>query len=190
MGELTQRKRCVIVATQRGAFQIAPPNPKIEKFRLSDFLDSEDPIQDRLDAERDAHSAAYLANRSKEMAAKGNGWRHLVFDRQHLGKVPTITRGYYKRQPQSWMVATPYGPRLLRKHEIARIHGHTFPDDISMTLAGELSGQGVMSRVFRDIFTNLAQFLDSGFGKSESIDSNIVDFESENLGDQLPLFGI
>ena len=182
-GEITSRKRCVIVATQRGAFQIAAPS-SLNQFRLSDFLDPEDPIQDKLDAERDAHSVNYLAERSRLMAEKGNGWRHQVFHRNHLGKVPTITRGYFKRQPQSWMIHTPFGPRMLRKHEIARIHGHSFPEDISASLTIEMSGQGVMSRVFNTIFTELYTFLESGH--SEPKDS-ITEF-AQSKDSQLRLF--
>jgi DNA (cytosine-5)-methyltransferase 1 len=178
-GEITSRKRLVIVATQRGAFHIAKPAAP-HQYRLNDFLDPEMPELDKADAERDAHSVAFLTERSRKMAAKGNGWRHHVFSRDHQGLVPTITRGYMKRQPQSWMVETPYGPRMLRQGEIARLHGHTFPDDISKTLSVEMSGQGVMSRVFRDIFTKLADFLDGEYVCPV--------IESDAAEDQLQLF--
>lgn len=168
-GEITSRKRCVIVATLRGEFRVKQPN--IQKaYVLNDFLDPEDPIQDAIDAERDAHSVRYLAERSRKMAEQGNGWRHTIFPRNYSGKVPTVTKGYYKRQPQSWMISTPglgAGARMLRKEEIARIHGHSFPDDISTTLSTELSGQGVMSRVFSSIFADLSDFLNDRYACQE-----------------------
>lgn len=186
-GEITSRKRCVIVATLRGHFRIHAPE-KPEAFRLSDFLDPECPIQDRADAERDAHSVQFLQDRSKKMAAKGNGWRHRIIDREHLGQIPTITRGYMKRQPQTTMLRVPYGngARLLRPQEIARIHGHTFPEDISATLSVETSGQGVMSRVFRDIFEKLAVYLDANqFGEAAI---QTPKNKPEQSGEQLSLF--
>ena len=70
------RKRCDRRNAQRRVSCQATKHPK--GYVLNDFLDPEDPIQDAIDAERDAHSVRYLAERSRKMAEQGNGWRHTI----------------------------------------------------------------------------------------------------------------
>ena len=53
---------------------------------------------------------------------------------------------------------TPFGLRLLRQAEIERIHGCTLRTRHYAT-AVEMLGQGVLTRVFRAVFSQLASHL-------------------------------
>ena len=84
------------------------------------------------------------------------------------------------------MIATPYGAgaRMLRKGEIARIHGHSFPEDLSTALSCEMSGQGVMVRVFNNIFQKLATFLQEG----SPVEAERALIETTPIQNEFPLF--
>jgi hypothetical protein len=55
-------------------------------------------------------------------------------------------------------VQTPFGPRLLRPSEIERIHGGELRASHNST-AVHVLGQGVLTRVFRNIFEQLAAMM-------------------------------
>jgi DNA (cytosine-5)-methyltransferase 1 len=156
-GEITGRKRWVMVAMLDQTFQFSVPAVAPSRA-LADFLDPEDPIADAADVANSAHGLDYLRNRSVEMEEKGNGWRHQTLPRNAV-RVPTLCKNYMKRQPNSWAVQTAAGDRFLRAHEIARIHGHTFPGELTKTTVAEMSGQGVLTRVFADLFREVVRQL-------------------------------
>ena len=55
-------------------------------------------------------------------------------------------------------VETAFGLRLLRKHEVEKLMGCTI-DCTHYATAIEILGQGVQTRVFASILTQLAEFL-------------------------------
>ena len=71
--------------------------------------------------------------------------------------MPTIVRSYHKINTGPF-VETPYGLRLLRKVEVERLMGCKIDCDHYAT-AIEILGQGVQTRVFREILHQLAIFL-------------------------------
>ncbi len=72
-------------------------------------------------------------------------------------RVPTIVRSYHKINVGPF-VETPFGPRLLRKHEIERLMGCEI-DCAHYATAVEILGQGVQTRVFKEVLTQLGAFL-------------------------------
>ena len=72
-------------------------------------------------------------------------------------KVPTIVRSYHKINTGPF-VETPYGLRLLHKEEVERLMGCEIDCDHYAT-AIEILGQGVQTRVFKSILSQLANFL-------------------------------
>jgi hypothetical protein len=71
--------------------------------------------------------------------------------------VPTIVRSYHKINTGPF-VETPYGLRLLHKVEVERFMGCEI-DCAHYATAIEILGQGVQTRVFRGILSQLAGFL-------------------------------
>lgn len=78
-------------------------------------------------------------------------------------KIPTLVRSYHKINTGPF-VETPYGPRLLRQHEAERIMGCEIDCDHYAT-AIEILGQGVQTRVFKEILAQVGRFLAEASGQ-------------------------
>lgn len=71
--------------------------------------------------------------------------------------MPTIVRSYHKINIGPF-VETPSGLRLLHKEEVERLMGCEI-DCPHYATAIEILGQGVQTRIFREILRQLAEFL-------------------------------
>jgi DNA (cytosine-5)-methyltransferase 1 len=155
--EPTPRDRWVCVATLRPGFVLNVPGVAFAG-RVRDYLDAPGP-QDRADAERIAGSIpGLMAHAARHKAAgKGSGFPLLVFDGSEQS-APVICKSYHKINSSGFMIGTPWGPRMLRQAEIERLHGARITST-HYASAVQMLGQGVSSRVFREIFRQLAGFI-------------------------------
>ena len=158
--EPQDRRRGVMVATLYGKFY---PSIPMVPFQGSagDFLDQPDPIQDRIDA--DAIKAS-ITGRIKHQArhkAAGNGFGFSTIN-ANSKKIPTICRSYWKVNAGPF-VETPYGLRLLRQGEMEKIMGFKPNKGFtskSYSTAVEILGQGVQTRIFKQLINQLGDFLE------------------------------
>lgn len=88
--------------------------------------------------------------------AAGNGFGYTVIDGTE-SSIPTLVRSYHKINCGPF-VKTPYGVRMLRKSEFERIQGHRILTEHYAT-AIEISGQGVSTRIFAEIFKQLGHWM-------------------------------
>src|SRR6185436_11815642 len=91
--------------------------------------------------------------------AAGHGFRFAVINGTET-MMPTVPKSYHKINTGPF-VQTPFGPRLLRQSEIERIHGCELRTR-NYTTAVQMLGQGVLTRLFRRVFQQLADHLLSG----------------------------
>jgi DNA (cytosine-5)-methyltransferase 1 len=156
--EPTPRDRWVCVATLRPGFALNVPGVAFAG-RVRDYLDQPNAEQDRADAERIAGSIpGLMAHAARHKAAgKGSGFPLLVFNGSEQS-APVICKSYHKINSSGFMIGTPYGPRMLRQAEIERLHGARITST-HYASAVQMLGQGVSSRLFREIFRQLAAFL-------------------------------
>ncbi len=152
--EPQDRRRWLMVATLRPGFAIQPPNKPFDRD-LSELLDPPSE-RDRVEAERIAGSIAALRRHSERHRALGHGFGFTTINAQS-SRVPTIVRSYHKINVGPF-VETEYGLRLLRKHEVEKLMGCTIGCEHYAT-AIEILGQGVQTRVFSEVLTQLAMFL-------------------------------
>lgn len=155
-GEPTTRARWVCVATLRPGFEIVAPGVPFSG-RISEFLDAPEDAADRADASRIAVTIAGLRVHNARHAAAGHGFAISVLDGSE-NSAPVICKSYHKINSSGFFVATPYGPRMLRKAEIERLHGQRITSDHYAT-AVAMMGQGVLTRCFSKIFRQLGEFL-------------------------------
>ncbi len=157
-GEPTSRNRWVCVATLRPGFEIVAPMIPFAGT-VGRYFDAPDATQDRADAERIAVTVAGLRAHNARHAAAGHGFSMTVLDGSETS-APVICKSYHKINSSGFFVATPYGPRMARKGEIERLQGQTItcPHYAS---AVQMLGQGVLTRVFAQIFGQLGAFLAS-----------------------------
>ncbi|HOP98958.1 MAG TPA: DNA cytosine methyltransferase [Verrucomicrobiota bacterium] len=152
--EPQDRKRWVMVATLRPGFQIQTPGQQFSGD-IAAFLDA--PAEsDRADVQRIARSIAALRRHAARHTKLGHGFGFTTINSAST-RVPTIVRSYHKINIGPF-VETPYGLRLLHKAELERLMGCTIDCDHYAT-AIEILGQGVQTRVFRQILDQLARFL-------------------------------
>jgi DNA (cytosine-5)-methyltransferase 1 len=152
--EPQDRKRWIMVATLKPGFQIHSPNtPFIGTIR--GFLDGP-AASDEHEAERIAGSIEALRRHNKRHAKLGHGFRFTTINREST-RVPTIVRSYHKINTGPF-VETPHGPRLLHKQEVEQLMGCEV-DCAHYATAIEILGQGVQTRIFRQILRQLAHFL-------------------------------
>lgn len=156
-GEPTTRRRWFAVALLMPGF--SPVNPQTPfTGTLADFLDPEDADQDRADAERISRTMASLEAHHLRHRAKGNRFTLSILPRSATA-VPTILRTYPKISASGVYVETPYGARMLRPHEVCRLHGHSFINTDPTTIY-QMSGQGVLTNTLRRAITEpLSRFL-------------------------------
>jgi DNA (cytosine-5)-methyltransferase 1 len=155
-GEPSTRNRWVCVATLQPGFQVTAPGVPFAGT-VGEYFDAVDPVRDRADAERIAVTVAGLRTHNARHAAKGNGFSMTVLDGTERA-APVICKSYHKINSSGFFIATPWGPRMARKHEIERLHGQRITCGHYAT-AVEMMGQGVLTRVFTQIFRQLGEFL-------------------------------
>lgn len=152
--EPQDRRRWVMVATLRPGFAIEPPGQQFAGD-LSSLLDAPSD-QDRADANRIARSITALQRHRERHRALGHGFGFSTISPKSR-RVPTLVRSYHKINVGPF-VETPHGLRLLRKHEIEKLMGCTIDCEHYAT-AVEILGQGVQTRVFSSVLTQLSVFL-------------------------------
>lgn len=159
-GEPQDRRRGVMVATLFNKFY---PSPPMRQFQgcAGDYLDQPNAEQDRKDAERIANMIQGRIRHMERHRAAGNGFGFTTINHQSL-KVPTLLRSYYKCNIGPF-VETPYGLRMLRQREIERLMGFKPAKGFtshSYSTAVEILGQGVQTRVFRQLVQQLGDFIE------------------------------
>jgi hypothetical protein len=152
--EPQDRRRWLLVATLAPGFVLQPPNlPFIGDLSALIDLPSE---KDCSDAQRIAGSIAALKRHRERHRALGHGFGFSTIN-LNSSRVPTVVRSYHKINVGPF-VETPFGLRLLRKHEVEKLMGCTIGCEHYAT-AIEILGQGVQTRVFNGVLTQLAAFL-------------------------------
>jgi DNA (cytosine-5)-methyltransferase 1 len=154
--EPQDRRRWLMVATLRPGFVLESPAHAFVGD-LSAFLDSPSE-QDRADAQRIAGSIAALRRHRDRHRVLGHGFGFSTISAKSH-RVPTLVRSYHKINVGPF-VETAHGPRLLRKHEVEKLMGCTIACEHYAT-AIEILGQGVQTRVFKAVLSQLAEFLSS-----------------------------
>lgn len=153
--EIEDRRRWVLVATLDRPFVLHTPGQS-STTPLSTYLDPPHPEQDRADAERIAVTITGLRRHNARHQAAGHGFAFTVVDGS-TRRLPVIPRSYHKINTGPF-VQTPFGPRFLRQSEIQRIHGCELNTRHYAT-AVQILGQGVQTRIFREIFQQLGRHL-------------------------------
>lgn len=158
--EPQDRKRGVMVATLFARFY-----PSVPMIRFTgtagDYLDAPDPVRDRAEAEQIRNCIAGREGHMKRHRAAGNGFGFSVINRSS-SKVPTIMRSYWKINAGPF-VACEGGVRMLRVCEIERLMGFVPKKGFtshSYSTAVEILGQGVQTRIFRQLISQLGDFLE------------------------------
>jgi site-specific DNA-cytosine methylase len=153
--EPSDRRRWLCVATLEEGFKLSPPLTPFAG-RSGDFLDAADDARDREDAERIANTIEGLRKHNARHAAQGHGFAFTTLNGSE-DRIPVIPKSYHKINTGPF-VETKFGLRMLRKAEIERIQGCEVKCD-SYAVAVQILGQGVQTRVFRQIFNQLGNFL-------------------------------
>ena len=143
-----------MVATLKPGFELRSPATAFTG-NIAQFLDHPSE-SDRAEVERIAGSIAALRRHRERHSKLGHGFGFTTINREST-RVPTIVRSYHKINTGPF-VETPYGLRLLHKAEIERFMGCEI-DCNHYATAIEILGQGVQTRVFSKILTQLGEFL-------------------------------
>jgi hypothetical protein len=152
--EPQDRRRWLMIATLQPGFRLQSPMVPFTGD-LSEFIDPPND-RDRTDAERIAGSIAALIRHRERHRALGHGFGFSTIT-QASTRVPTIVRSYHKINVGPF-VDTIFGPRLLRQHEVERLRGCAIDCEHYAT-AIEILGQGVQTRVFLHVISQLSSFL-------------------------------
>lgn len=153
--EPSDRRRWVMVATLNPGFEIqSPMQPFMGNSAL--FLDQPNAEQDKADAERIATTIKGLRAHNARHKAMGHGFCFSTLNGSE-NRIPTIVKSYHKINTGPY-VETPFGLRMLRQHEIERIQGSKAHVSHYAT-AVQILGQGVQTRVFEKILSQLGDFL-------------------------------
>jgi len=155
--EPQDRKRWIMTATLKAGFAIKSPGIPFTGT-VGEFLD-EPGESEHAEVARIAGSIAALRRHGKRHKALGHGFGFTTINHNSV-RVPTIVRSYHKINTGPF-VDTPHGLRLLHKEEVERLMGCEVNCDHYAT-AIEILGQGVQTRVFREILRQLAIFLTVG----------------------------
>jgi DNA (cytosine-5)-methyltransferase 1 len=153
--EISNRRRWLLTATLKGEFKPVPPGIPCRKT-AADFLDPANQEKDQAEANAIAKTIECLRNHNARHKALGHGFAMTVINGTET-KIPTIPKSYHKINTGPF-VATPFGERMLRKHEIEAIMGCKAPTE-NYALAVQILGQGVQTRIFKEIFRQLGEFL-------------------------------
>lgn len=150
-GELTGRRRSVIVAHSGSNFHWPDPSQPTQTF--ADIRDDESTLQDQYFT---AETKPWLINHWKSQQAKGNGFTSAqLSDETH--SIPCISKRYMAGQGTGAVVkhrTLPNTWRWLTLNELRKLH--RIPDtyelsDDSKVHSGEVIGQGVIVSLFQKI---------------------------------------
>jgi DNA (cytosine-5)-methyltransferase 1 len=150
-GEIEDRKRWLMVATLDSPFALSSPG-KACATPLAEFLDARDARLDQADCARIARTIEGLKAHNERHRAQGHGFGFSVISETDTS-IPVIPKSYPKINTGPF-VQTPFGLRLLRQSEVERIHGVQLHTQHPAT-ALQILGQGVQTRIFRQIFQQL-----------------------------------
>ena len=150
-GELTGRRRSVIVAHSGSNFHWPDPSPPTQTF--ADIRDDESTLQDQYFT---AETKPWLINHWTSQLAKGNGFTSAQLS-DETQSIPCISKRYMAGQGTGAVVkhrTLPNTWRWLTLNELRKLH--RIPDtyelsDDSNILSGEVIGQGVIVSLFRKI---------------------------------------
>ena len=154
-GEIEDRKRWLLVGTLDRPFTLQIPHQPC-RTTVAEFLDAPDAEQDRADAERIARTIAGLRAHNARHQAAGHGFAFTEIAGNELS-LPTIPKAYHKINTGPF-VQTPFGLLLLRQAELERIHGCRMLSRHYAT-GVQMLGQGVQTRLFRQVFAQLGVHL-------------------------------
>ena len=154
-GEIEDRKRWLLVGTLDQPFALQIPHESC-RTPVAEFLDAPNPEQDHADAERIARTIEGLRAHNARHQAAGHGFAFTEISGGET-KIPTLPKAYHKINTGPF-VQTPFGLRLLRQAEIERIHGCRMLTRHYAT-AVQMLGQGVQTRLFRQVFEQLGSHL-------------------------------
>lgn len=158
-GEIEDRKRWLLIATLDRPFSLLSPQQQCNT-PLSTFLDTPDHSRDDADARRIARTIEGLKTHNARHEALGHGFGFTVVDGTDT-RIPTIPKSYHKINTGPFL-ATSSGLRLLRQSEVERIHGLQLRTRHYAT-ALQILGQGVQTRLFRQVFQQLGDHLAQAF---------------------------
>ena len=150
-GELTRRRRTVIVAHSGSDFHWPEPSQTTQTF--ADIRDDESTLHDQYFT---AETKPWLINHWNAQLAKGNGFTSAQLS-DETQSIPCITKRYMAGQGTGAVVAHKTLPstwRWLTLNELRKLH--RVPDnyklsDESKILSGEVIGQGVIVSLFQKI---------------------------------------
>jgi DNA (cytosine-5)-methyltransferase 1 len=150
-GEITGRRRSVIVAHSGSNFQW--PQPSRATHTFADIRDDESTLQDQYFT---PDTKPWLINHWNTQIAKGNGFASAQLSDESTS-VPCISKRYMAGQGTGAVVESKTREncwRWLTLNEIRKLH--RIPDsyqlsDTSKTLSGEVIGQGVIVSLFQKI---------------------------------------
>jgi DNA (cytosine-5)-methyltransferase 1 len=157
-GEITARKRTVIVATSEPGFQWPATSPCTRTF--ADFADPPEIAESQYFT---PEQKPWLFKHWETQTQKGNGFAPPQLSDQST-RVPVVRRRYFSQQGDGVVVKHPTREayRWLSLAEVRRIH--TVPDtylldeEQSLTRAGEVIGQGVIISFFQKIISAARHF--------------------------------
>ena len=157
-GELTGRRRTVIVAHSGSNFQWPQPSGTTQTF--ADIRDDESNLQDQYFT---PETKPWLINHWKTQIAKGNGFASTQISNDSKS-IPCISKRYMAGQGTGAVVKHPIIDncwRWLTLNEIRNLH--RIPEsyllsDTSKTLSGEAIGQGVIVSLFKKIIEATRSF--------------------------------
>jgi DNA (cytosine-5)-methyltransferase 1 len=153
--EIEDRKRWLLVATLERPFNLRVPGIP-NTTPVSTFLDPPDPIRDEADARRIERTIEGLRAHNARHAALGHAFSFTILDGSET-LLPVIPKSYHKINTGPF-VQTRYGLRLLRLPELERIRSHQVGTEDYGT-GVEIIGQGVLTRCFRPLFSQLESAL-------------------------------
>ena len=154
-GEIEDRQRWLLVATLDRPFELRVPSVPCAT-QVSAFLDPVDLARDEADAGRIAVTVEGLRAHQERHRALGHGFGFTTLEGNET-RIPVIPKSYHKVNSGPFL-HTPFGPRLLRLAELERMRGHHLTTTHYAT-GVEILGQGVLTRIFREIFHQLATHL-------------------------------
>lgn len=151
-GELTGRRRTVIVAHSGSGFTWPTPTPCTRT--LADVMDDPATVEDQFFTAADK---PWLVNHWATQTAKGNGFAPPQLT-ENSTSVPTFKRRYLSMQGDGAVIAHKTKPNCWRwftVKEIRKLHGvpasYQLHEDQSKVRAGEVLGQGVIVSFFQKI---------------------------------------
>jgi DNA (cytosine-5)-methyltransferase 1 len=166
-GELSGRKRSVIVAHSGTNFSWPTPSPCTRTVK--DILDNPNEVEDLYFT---AEDKSWLVNHWRTQTAKGNGFAPPQLTEQSTS-VPTLKKRYQSYQGDNPVLCHPTEPdtwRLFTIKETMRLHGlpQTYQlDPDSKTISGEILGQGVIVTFFEKIIRGARNLVPARAGTRE-----------------------